>query len=167
MITQIFNLNRSMHFRTFWKQLYSQFTDKEDGSDDILKLSAKKQVLVVDGELSMLKLLYAVLSKHYQLTIKSSSLSAIQWLESGNRPALIISELKLPFFDGPAFIRHLKISGIHKYTPIIVLSDAQYLEKQVDKLPFRVDAFIAKPFNPSYLIFKINDLLNEYQPTMA
>ncbi|RYH19919.1 response regulator, partial [archaeon] len=65
---------------------------------------AKKQILVVDDEVSILKLLNFVLSSQYDLVIKNSGVEALTWLEEGNSPALILSDLEMPYFDGSSFI---------------------------------------------------------------
>lgn len=131
------------------------------------KVISKERLLIVDSEWNMLKLLYAVLSNKYELVIKNSSLDAMQWLESGNRPALIITEYKLPYIDGASFVKHLKHSGIHHTTPIIMLTDVPDLEKKMHSFPFDNGAIISKPFNPSLLVSKIKSLLNEYNAASA
>jgi DNA-binding response OmpR family regulator len=131
------------------------------------KAKFKQQILIVDSEWNILKLLYSVLSNDYDLVIKNSSVDAMQWLENGNRPALIITEYQLPYIDGVLFIKHLKYSGIYNSTPVIVLSDANDVESKINTINFFIGAIIAKPFDPSFLIFKINSLLHEYKPAMA
>lgn len=119
----------------------------------------KKQILIVDDELSILKLLNFVLSKEYNLIIKNSGVEAISWLEQGNDPELIISDLQMPYFDGSSFIRNLKISGYYRDTPVILLSGADDLEDRVSKMNFKVESFMQKPFNPTTLKSVISDLL--------
>ncbi len=111
----------------------------------------KKQILVVDDELSILKLLNFILSKEYDLVIKQNGADAITWLEDGNDPALIISDLEMPYIDGGSFIRNLKISGFYRDTPVILLSGADNLENIVAQMPFQADCFFKKPFNPAEL----------------
>ena len=131
------------------------------------KTTPKEQLLIIDSEWNMLKLLYAVLSSNYDLTVKNSSLDAIHWLDNGNKPALIITEYQLPYIDGATFIKHLKHSGIHNSTPVIMLSDVGDLEKKMNNLPFNNGAFISKPFNPSKLISKIKSLINDCNAATA
>lgn len=119
----------------------------------------KKQILIVDDELSILKLLNFVLSKDYNLVIKNSGVEALSWLEQGNDPELIISDLQMPYFDGSSFIRNLKISGYYRDTPVILLSGADDLEDRVSKMNFKVESFMQKPFNPTKLKAVITDLL--------
>ena len=122
----------------------------------------KKQILVVDDELSILKLLNFILSKDYDLVIKQNGADAISWLEDGNDPALIISDLEMPYIDGESFIRNLKISGFYRDTPVILLSGADNLENIVAKMPFQADCYFKKPFNPAELKLSITDALLKY-----
>lgn len=119
----------------------------------------KKQILIIDDELSILKLLNFVLSKHYDLVIKNSGVDAFNWLDEGNDPDLIISDLNMPYFDGSSFIRNLKVSGYYRNTPVILLSGADDLEKKVSELEIKVESYIQKPFNPDELKSIINNLI--------
>lgn len=122
----------------------------------------KKQILVVDDDLVILKLLNFVLVKDYDLTVKNNGIEALQWLEEGNDPSLIISDMQMPFFDGQSFIKNLKISGFYKDTPVLILSGTDNLALQVDTMPFTVEGFIKKPFNPTELKATIQSIFNKY-----
>lgn len=122
----------------------------------------RKQILIVDDELSILKLLNFVLSPIYDLVIKNSGVEAISWLEEGNNPNLIISDLSMPYFDGSLFIRNLKISGFYRDTPVILVSGEENLADLVQEMPFEVNYFISKPFNPSDLKAAISNIFTEH-----
>jgi CheY-like chemotaxis protein len=122
----------------------------------------KKVLLIVDDDLSILKLLNFILSKDYDIVVKTSGFDALDWLENGNMPELIISDLAMPTFDGQAFVKNVKISGFYKDIPVILLSAAYDLEEQVSKMPFKVDAYLQKPFNPTVLKSAINKILEVY-----
>ncbi|MFP5080292.1 two-component system response regulator [Pedobacter sp. JCM 36344] len=124
---------------------------------------AKKQILVVDDEVSILKLLNFVLANDYDLIIKNSGVEALTWLEEGNSPALILSDLEMPYFDGSSFIHNLKISGFYRDTPVIILSGAINLEERVSQMPFKLDAYIPKPFNPVQLKEAISNVFKKYE----
>jgi two-component system chemotaxis response regulator CheY len=120
----------------------------------------KTQILVVDDDLSILKLLNFILSKDYDIVIKNSGLEALSWLEEGHDPALIISDLQMPYLDGQTFVRNLKISGFYKDTPIIVLSGTENLGELVAEMPYTIDSYLHKPFNPTSLKAAITKVLN-------
>lgn len=120
----------------------------------------KKEILIVDDEVSILKLLNFVLSKEYKLVIKNSGVEAISWLEEGNEPALIISDLHMPYFDGSSFIHNLKVSGYYRDIPVILLSGNDDLEGVASGMAKKAEAYIHKPFNPQALKAEISRLIS-------
>ena len=125
----------------------------------------KKTLLIVDDDLSILKLLNFILSKDYDIVVKNNGIDAFGWLEDGNMPELIISDLQMPYFDGQSFVKNVKISGFYRDLPVILLSAAHDLDEQVGKMPFKVEAYIQKPFKPTELKNAINQLLESYEST--
>lgn len=119
----------------------------------------KKVLLIVDDDLSILKLLNFILSKDYDIVVKTNGFDALDWLEQGNMPELIISDLAMPTFDGQAFVKNVKISGFYKDIPVVLLSAAHDLDEQVTTMPFKVDAYLQKPFNPTILKSEISKIL--------
>jgi CheY-like chemotaxis protein len=120
----------------------------------------KKRILLVDDEIAILKLLEFILKKDYELVIKNNGFDALTWLDSGNIPDLIISDMEMPYFNGADFVRSLKVSGYFRDIPVIVLSGSESLENIKTKIPYKIEALMAKPFNPSILKDKIKIILN-------
>ncbi len=125
----------------------------------------KRTLLIVDDDLSILKLLSFILSKDYAVVVKNNGIDAFGWLEEGNMPELIISDLQMPYFDGQSFAKNVKISGFYRDIPVILLSAAHDLDEQVSKMPFKIDAYMHKPFKPNELKAAINQLLQIYEST--
>lgn len=119
----------------------------------------KKQILIVDDEPSILKLLNFILSKQYSIHAMESGYKAHLWLEDGNFPDIIILDLHMPHFDGTSFLKSIKISGFYREIPVIILSAAENLDQIVLNLPFKVEAFFPKPFNPESLKNEIAKVL--------
>ncbi|RZJ73434.1 MAG: response regulator [Flavobacterium sp.] len=160
-----FTLN-NLYIKKAWNSLAKNIqnsTQRKKKSQD----ARKKQILIVDNEWNMLKLLYSLLSDKYNLVIKNSPIDALAWIEEGNSPSLVISEYRLPHLDKASFIQLLKYSGFYNSTPIIILSETKNLEQKVSLLPFKVNAILQKPFNPSSLLTVIKSLLNESELTIA
>jgi len=122
----------------------------------------KKRILIVDDDLSILKLLNFILAKDYEVVVKNNGIDAFSWLEDGNIPELIISDLQMPYFDGKSFIKNIKISGLFRDIPVFMLSAAHDLEEQVNNMLFQVDAYMPKPFSPTSLKSAIAKLLSIY-----
>jgi CheY-like chemotaxis protein len=120
----------------------------------------KKKILLVDDENAILKLLEFILKKDYELVIKNNGFDALTWLDSGNVPDLIISDMEMPYFNGADFVRSLKVSGYFRDVPVIVLSGSETLENIKTKIPYEINGLMSKPFNPGILKDKIKFILN-------
>lgn len=118
----------------------------------------KKQILIVDDDPVISRLLTIIFTEAYNVVSKPNGIEAFRWLEEGNYPDLVISDMMMPYLDGSSFVKNLKNSGFYRDTPVIVLSGAENLEELVGLMPFKVEGYFKKPFNPSALkefIFKI------------
>jgi len=120
----------------------------------------KKRILLVDDEIAILKLLEFILKKDYELVIKNNGFDALTWLDSGNVPDLIISDMEMPYFNGADFVRSLKVSGYFRDVPVIVLSGSDSLENIRTRIPYEINGLMSKPFNPIILKDKIKFILN-------
>jgi two-component system, chemotaxis family, chemotaxis protein CheY len=116
----------------------------------------KKQVLIIDDEPSILKLLHFILEEEYSLIIKSNSVEAIAWLENGNFPDLILTDQDMPTIDGMTLIKNLKSSGLFRNIPVFLISGSDALEESVEGLPVQ---YFKKPFNPIVLKSAISSVL--------
>lgn len=122
----------------------------------------KDRILIVDDEPTILKLLEFVLAKDYDTILKSNGYEAVQWLENGNKPDLIILDIHMPYFNGPEFLKSIKISGVFSTIPVIILTGTSDVAKLKDELTFSVDEIIQKPFNPTKLKDAVRYLLIEH-----
>ena len=120
----------------------------------------KKKILIVDDEVSVLKLLQFILKDDYDPIIRQSGIEALSTLNNGEIPDLIISDVEMPFFSGIDFIKSLKTSGYFRNIPVIVLSSSDTPENIQAKIPYILNGIMLKPFNPTYLKEVIKTLLN-------
>ncbi len=116
-------------------------------TETILQGYMGKKILIVDDEISILKLLNFILKDEYELVVKTNGAEALSWLDDGNYPDLIISDMEMPYMNGETFMYCLKSSGFFRDVPVIMLSGADNLEGIVSSFPFDV-TFFNKPFNP-------------------
>ncbi len=125
-------------------------------------MKTRTQVLVVDDNIVMLKFLTNLLSEKYQVVCKLNAFDALKWLEEGNHPSIIISDLLTPGMENLAFVKNLKVSGFYRNTPMILLSEILQSSQSSRDLAATVDAYFPKPFNPVQLQDTIGDLLTKY-----
>lgn len=118
-----------------------------------------KKILVVDDKASMSQLMVRFLQSSFDVTTKGDGLQAISWLQSGNIPDIILTDLQMPIMDGMELIKRIKESGYFNDIPIIVLSSQESSSVRVDCLKLGAADFMMKPFNPEELLIRIERLI--------
>ncbi len=110
-----------------------------------------KHILVIDDEPTILRLLDFVLSKEYKVTLKSNGYEAMNLLESGFKPDLILLDIVMPYFNGVDFFQSIKVSGLFEDIPVIILTGDPDTERIRSQMRFPVELVMQKPFNPEKL----------------
>lgn len=108
-------------------------------------------ILVIDDEEPICLLLKWILKKDFNVVTYNSGVEALLWLKEGNIPSMIISDVKMPNFNGIDFVQGLKKSGMYRDIPIILLSGSVEGEKEKHGMEAGAFAYIRKPFDPDHL----------------
>ncbi len=119
-----------------------------------------KKILVVDDKPSISKLIVQFLSQTYEVHTEEDGLKALAWLQEGNIPDLILTDLQMPNLDGMELISRLKESGYFSDIPVIVLSSKDSSDDRVKCLRLGAEDYIMKPFNPEELLIRIERILS-------
>ena len=82
----------------------------------------KKKILLVDDKSTIGKVAGVYLGKEYDFTYLEDPIKAIEWLNEGNVPDLIISDIRMPLMMGDEFLRYMKNNELFKSIPIVMLS---------------------------------------------
>lgn len=124
---------------------------------------AKKNLLIMDDEQGIRKILEHFLKNEFQVVIKDDGLAGMQWLEDGNVADLIIADLNMPNLDGKEFLKQLRASNMYSDIPVIILSGSDDSKERIQCLNAGADDFMIKPFNPLEVLAKINAILRRTQ----
>lgn len=119
-------------------------------------------LLIVDDNPVILRLLEQILDEH-RVTAQPDGLQATNWLDQGNKPDLIITDLSMPMLDGIKLIEVIRANDQFTHVPIIVLSANDESQTRIQCLELGADDFIIKPFNPLEVKIKINATLRRLQ----
>jgi len=119
---------------------------------------AKKILIIEDDEL-MLNILQFILKKeNYEIIIAKDGQVGIEKI-SQHVPDLVITDVMLPYKTGLEIVNYIKKD--FPRIPVIVLSALGEEVRTVDEaFHLGADDFIAKPFNPIELLFRVKRLIN-------
>lgn len=127
--------------------------------------ACKPQILVLDDEPFMLKLLAHMLARlgHVAVSTCDNGQAALTLLDAPLQPPdLILLDINMPQMDGIEFVRHLVE---HHYTGALILVSGedervlQSIEKLVQAHQITVLGYLSKPVSPARLATLINSLI--------
>ena len=114
----------------------------------------KKKILLVDDKATIGKVAGIYLGKDYDFTYLEDPIKAIEWLNEGNVPDLIISDIRMPLMTGDEFLRYMKNNELFK------LSSEESTTERIRLLEEGAEDYILKPFNPLELKIRIKKIID-------
>jgi CheY-like chemotaxis protein len=120
-----------------------------------------KTILLVDDKIQLLALLKQILKSRYDVVLKYNGLEAIEWIQQGNLPDLILTDIQMPKMDGFQFLQTIKGSGVFSEIPVIILSGRESSQDRIECLRQGASDYISKPFNPEELLVRIEKWLEK------
>ena len=113
---------------------------------------AKGNILVVDDEQQIARVLKTTLSSHgYGVRVAADGDEALRLMKDWC-PDLVITDLRMPNMDGLQLCRHVRERS---QVPIIVLSVRGEERSKVDALDAGADDYVTKPFNVNELLARV------------
>lgn len=127
--------------------------------DGVNKLSAPKQILIVDDDQLMHRLFQHHLEKAgYKMISAMNGREALD-LAARQLPNLIVMDIMMPDIDGLAALRELKKNDATKAIPVIMITaNSHHLTKQ-ESANSGAAIFLTKPFSPTQLLNEIRRLV--------
>ncbi|MFK5856104.1 MAG: response regulator [Bacteroidota bacterium] len=119
----------------------------------------KKTILAIDDELSIRMLLENFLSSDFNVVTCNDGQEGLKYLEQGDLPDLIVTDIQMPNIDGYEFIKNVRASGFFSHIPVIMLSGIESSNERVKCLKLGADDYMVKPFNPEELAVRIENML--------
>ncbi len=120
----------------------------------------KKTILAIDDELSIRMLLENFLSHKYNVVTCNDGQEGLKYLEQGDLPDLIVTDIQMPNLDGYEFIKNVRASGFFNGIPVIMLSGIESSNERVKCLKLGADDYMVKPFNPEELSIRIDNMIS-------
>ena len=119
----------------------------------------KKQVLLVDDEEHMLRLLrFALKPVSAQIHCVSRGVAAVEFLKE-NPSDLVLLDYSMPDWDGVETLRQIRKLEGGDTIRVIMLTARDQTAIRKEAADLNVEAFLTKPFSPSQLAQRAQDLL--------
>ncbi|MCR5351311.1 MAG: response regulator [Bacteroidales bacterium] len=153
----------------------SSYTDDEKTEDDPLRPRIpvqpveaspepepvegdRRRIVVVDDDIDVANYVKILLAPQYNVIVHFDADSALKALEE-EAPDLVISDVVMPGKSGYELCEEIKGNLQLSHIPVILVTAKVALENQVEGLDRGADAYVTKPFNPSYLLALVKSLL--------
>ena len=120
-----------------------------------------QRILFVEDDPELLKLTAEFLEKAGFLVDRAEDVVKANYLLTGIKPDLVLTDWMLPGEDGLSFCRRLRVKGD---MPVIMLTAKGEDIDRIIGLEVGADDYIPKPFNPRELVARIRAVLRRYRP---
>ena len=121
--------------------------------------SMRKKILVLDDKIAIAKVLSIYLASDYDCIWLPNGIEGVKWLQEGNIPDLIISDIRMPEMRGDEFLEWIKSNQLFKHIPVIMLSSEDSTTERIRLLQEGAEDYIVKPFNPMELKVRIKKII--------
>ncbi len=118
----------------------------------------KKTILVVDDDTEVSHYLKTLLSPWYQVICRFDANSALKAIGE-ELPDLVLSDVVMPDKTGYQLCREIKEDLQLCHIPVVLVTAKATVQNQVEGLNCGADAYVTKPFEPSYLMALIRSQL--------
>ncbi|MCR4831445.1 MAG: response regulator [Pseudobutyrivibrio sp.] len=119
--------------------------------------SRKKHILIIDDDVTYMRMLLEWMKERYQITMMDSGSKAIHWLLENKGIDLILMDYEMPQMDGPTVSRMLKGDMNTREIPVMFLTGKSSKENVVKAVDTRPVDYILKSVDKMTLLNKLED----------
>lgn len=118
------------------------------------------KVLVVEDNAELKVYIYNCLINRYEVRDASNGKEALQVIESGWMPDMIVTDLMMPEMDGIELINRIRGDFSTSHIPIIMITAKHENDTHLKAMKYGADGYITKPFTMELLIARMENLLD-------
>ena len=133
--------------------------ERSEESREILN-SEKPKVLIVEDNKEISSFIFDYLKGDFNVLVAENGRSGVA-LASTFLPDIIIADEMMPVMTGLEMTKRLKENSKLSNTPIIMLTAKNDNQTETESIKRGIDAFMSKPFEPSILLIRIQQLLKK------
>ncbi|MCD7978828.1 MAG: response regulator [Tannerellaceae bacterium] len=126
----------------------------------------KKTVLVAEDDTEVSYYLKTLLSPYYRIINRFDADSALKAMHE-ELPDLVLSDVVMPGKNGYQLCREIKDDLQLCHIPVILVTAKATVKNQVEGLNCGADAYVTKPFDPSYLLALIHSQLENREKVQS
>jgi len=120
----------------------------------------RKNILIVDDDKDMLKMLRMFLADDYQVTIVDSGKLALEYIVK-HTPDLILLDYMIPLFDGPHVLEIIRKREESKRVPVLFLTSVTDRDKIMQCLQFKPQGYLIKPISREELLQRVREVFEK------
>ncbi len=120
----------------------------------------RKNILIVDDDKDMLKMLRMFLADDYQVTIVDSGKLALEYIVK-HTPDLILLDYMMPLFDGPHVLEIIRKREESKKVPVLFLTSVTERDKIMQCLQFKPQGYLIKPISREELLQRVKEVFEK------
>ena len=123
-------------------------------------LEREQLVMVVDDSINVRRFVALTLEKHgYRVEQAKDGQEAIEKIQAGIIPNLVICDLEMPRMDGYGFLANVKAIDNAKHVPVVMLTSRSGQKHRKIAMNLGAAAYYAKPFNEAEMLNTISELI--------
>jgi PAS domain S-box-containing protein len=116
----------------------------------------KPTVLLVDDNRDMREYVGRLLKPRFSVVPAEDGQRALELIDTGVRPDLVLSDVMMPRLDGFGLLKALRARALTGTTPVIFLSARAGEEARIEGLDVGADDYLIKPFSARELITRVD-----------
>ena len=118
--------------------------------------NAKPTILLVDDNRDMREYVTRLLEQRFTVIAAEDGRQALDLIDTGVRPDLVLSDVMMPRLDGFGLLKSLRARPLTLTTPVIFLSARAGEEARIEGFDVGADDYLIKPFSARELITRID-----------
>ncbi len=122
--------------------------------------SGALKVLVAEDNSELKVYIYNCLINRYDVRDVSNGKEALQVIDGGWMPDMIVTDLMMPEMDGIELINKVRSDFTTSHIPIIMITAKHENDTHVKAMKYGADGYIAKPFTMELLVARMENLLD-------
>ncbi|RIJ46467.1 hybrid sensor histidine kinase/response regulator [Maribellus luteus] len=118
----------------------------------------KEKLLIVEDNLELRDFIFDYFSKFYKVYVAENGEVGLELCKE-IKPVLVVADVMMPVMDGFTFCSKLKNDDEISHIPVILLTALAEHEKKMEGYKTGADDYLVKPFDPSLLKARIENLI--------